>query len=737
MSAHPSTSSGYPSQRHGKPHPIPSQNGGGNGYPSQGRGSPLSVPLAPQVARLLASSPEAAPELAALSARNVACKAESGASPALQMTAPVRPKDTFLQQPKRPPLPDSGVRPPAIGATPTPNRKTAASATSTGAPPVPRRPVRHSATAGGSSGSRNSASRDRKKSLSSSAQVSEPKGTSGSLAVLTEAIVLLDREDGGSLSDVTQLHFRQKGLTSLQLPGTVDFGELISLRVLSLSHNALSDIAPVADLPMLIDLNVNHNQIKDLSPAFQCEGLEVLLAANNRLSSVAGLELENLRHLSLYKNELSDLEAVVQVLEKLHGLRKLDIGGNPCADDPSQSYGIVRALPRLAELDGEMLGKVDRVLAEEFFSCASELGFNERPCSSAGRPQTAPAPSATRKRRQHRPSPSPSRDGSAKRGSRSRSPSPFIPASASASSTGSGFGARTSPPPVEGDVLAIIREQTSQVEAARLQIQTVQVDCENLRRQICILREREPTLGLTGLKEKKQQLSEENRLMHERVAENQRLREVLAEKEAELSAKRLAEGLPEERPRTARPQSSCGPASASTAAEAILELSGRLQSEAGSHPSSRGSDTGGGLRGSWKRQDETEADLRFRNHLLRRELERTKERIAQSQIDACTAVLGQDLVSVSSGNQVSASSGALPPRPRTAAARSSQGAARSESDEQCQDLDKLLQHNTDSLQQLTGQLRQTELAMGLQRPMTTGHLQRPRMAGTGSSAVME
>merc|ERR1719263_1797412 len=128
--------------------------------------------------------------------------------------------------------------------------------------------------------------------------------------------------------------------------------------------------------------------------------------------------------------------------------------------------------------------------------------------------------------------------------------------------------------------------------------------------------------------------------MHVHVAENQKLREVLAQKEAKLSAKRLAEGLPEERPRpgTARPRSSYGTASASSAAEAILELSERLQSEATS---------GSRL----VRQEATAADLRFRNHLLRREIERTKERIDQQRADSCTAILGRELVGAVVGQE--------------------------------------------------------------------------------------
>jgi hypothetical protein len=160
------------------------------------------------------------------------------------------------------------------------------------------------------------------------------------------------------------------------------------------------------------------------------------------------------------------------------------------------------------------------------------------------------------------------------------------------------------------------------------------------------------------------------------------------------------------------------------AAEAILELSGRLQSEASDLPTSSGS----GSSARDKRQEETEADLRFRNHLLRRELERTKERIAQLGQDSCAAVLGQELVMVPGGTHASEASQQRIRRPNTAAVRSVPLTASTESGQTSKDLDDLLQKNEHSLQQLTGQLRKTELVMGQQRPMTTGHLQRAGMS---------
>ena len=175
------------------------------------------------------------------------------------------------------------------------------------------------------------------------------------------------------------------------------------------------------------------------------------------------------------------------------------------------------------------------------------------------------------------------------------------------------------------------------------------------------------------------------------------------------------------RPGSARPRSSCGPASASSAAEAVLELSGRLQNEAGNCSSPHGC----GAASQVMRKEITAADLRFRNHLLRRELQRTKERIGQLRTESCAAMLGQELVGAAPGQLPAQrswwtvgqeASERQPRRPRTAAPKLGQSVAR-ESARDSTDLDGLLHHNAQNLQELTGRLRATELAMGLQRPI--------------------
>ena len=109
--------------------------------------------------------------------------------------------------------------------------------------------------------------------------------------------------------DSTQLILRRKGLRDLQ---ALHFPHRATLRIVSLSHNALEDLGPISTLPCLEELNVNQNRLGDLSAVCACPLLKVLLAANNRVTTVGGLEeLPRLRRLSLYSNLLPDLDTLL------------------------------------------------------------------------------------------------------------------------------------------------------------------------------------------------------------------------------------------------------------------------------------------------------------------------------------------------------------------------------------------------------------------------------------------
>ena len=185
-----------------------------------------------------------------------------------------------------------------------------------------------------------------------------------------------------------------------------------------------------------------------------------------QVDDIDGLEALNLRRLSLFRNLLPDLEALLVTVQAFPQLESLDLGGNPCFQDAAQRHGVVRALPGLKELDGEVLTSVDRQLAIEFFACAEEAGLEGRPGTSCGlRPKTAPVHAARAP-----DAPVRGRERSSSRRSRGSARSP---------SCGS---------PITDNVESIARFQ-DYVQALQLRLQTTQVECENLTRQIQTLRQ--------------------------------------------------------------------------------------------------------------------------------------------------------------------------------------------------------------------------------------------------------
>eukprot|EP00438_Fugacium_kawagutii_P021110 Skav213900 [mRNA] locus=scaffold1439:60857:72688:- [translate_table: standard] len=413
-------------------------------------------------------------------------------------------------------------------------------------------------------------------------------------------------EDSKEAEPAEQLILRRKGLTTLP----VDVSQCRTLRVLSASHNALVDISPVAHLSLLEELNVNHNQLTDLAPVVHCKSLRILLASNNRISEIDGLEeLLSLYRLSLFQNMLADLDAVLERLQVCQNLQSLDLGGNPCFQDVAHRHVMVKGLPNLTELDGEAVANVDRQLAAEFFLCAEEFGF-ERPGSSAGsRPKTAPVKtlsmagsSAASGFKADRSSRSQSRPRSSNRGSRS--------SSRARSNSPDPFSEVREVPVVTDDVPDSVLRFRQYVQALQLRLQTTQVDCENLVRQIQQLRQdtNEPILGVANLRQKLSKLEEDNASMHAQAEWNRKMRLELEEKEIELSQKRQALGLPELRPGTGRPGTAA-------AVEAVLAMT----------------------------EPSTVEAFKSKCRLLKRDLEVERERTMQLRAKACSQILGREV----------------------------------------------------------------------------------------------
>jgi len=254
---------------------------------------------------------------------------------------------------------------------------------------------------------------------------------------------------------------------------------------------------------------------------------------------------------------------------------------------------------------------VDRALAEEFLVAVSELGFE-----AERRPKTAPA--ATEIGRGLSSSP-------LKRGSW------LIDKEANKTGVSSTTSSTAKALPQDREALA------AHVEALHLRLRTVQVECENLRRQLSEQRRSEPDLDAAALRDELATLEGRARDMHSLMDQNLQERQEIERLEAEYHRKRLELGVPEEsqRPSSAlRPRTGLSghrPGSAGAVAEAMMRLStATLES---------------GAERALKMPQSTKAELQARNAALKRELRLCTQEMSELRTGACSVALGRPLSS--------------------------------------------------------------------------------------------
>ena len=87
--------------------------------------------------------------------------------------------------------------------------------------------------------------------------------------------------------------------------------------------------------------------------------LRELYLHDNAIESIAGCNfglLPVLRHLTLSRNQLRDLETTLDELSTCQDLRILDIFENPCTERPEVRLEVIAALPTLSRRCARVLG---------------------------------------------------------------------------------------------------------------------------------------------------------------------------------------------------------------------------------------------------------------------------------------------------------------------------------------------------------------------------------------------
>jgi len=508
-------------------------------------------------------------------------------------------------------------------------------------------------------------------------------GPAAPLGDLTEEGVLAAAGEGGErIEEVSQLVLRERNLRSLMTPGSVDFAQLVSLEVLSLSHNLLEDIGPLSVLSSLVEVNLNFNNISDLSPLYECELLEKLFASHNCVASVAGLDVgcPRLRELSLFANRLTDAQELLTMLRGLPELRVLDVGQNECSASPAQRYTLLQELPSLERLDGKGLSVLDQRLASAFFAGQGD------DASQVSRPVTAPSVCA----RPRPPLPPTAASGVAQlvgplpgqklRSSRanriddmlvrSREPSPEV-------MDGSTIPV-LNPQEIDlRDPQAALRVLTAHSQALRRRLGTLQMERDSLRFQIRCLRQDGQEAQPDHIREQVARLETENRNLVAVEDEREQLQARLGVVERELGA-------------IDAPHDAWGPPSIVADPDILAQL-------------------------RWENRL-----LEKRYYRMKRYNEQVRHGLLSARLKTCEGLGNGKVSSYSAAFNTTAAVGALAKQPRAEEA----GAEAVDIE-----LEELIAENESRLGKLRGELRETITASGRREKLQPP----PRVGGAGAS----
>ncbi|XP_054283560.1 leucine-rich repeat-containing protein 43-like [Macrosteles quadrilineatus] len=134
---------------------------------------------------------------------------------------------------------------------------------------------------------------------------------------------------------------------------------LVDLEVLVLAGNCLLSCTGVSLPRRLMVLELCSNRLTDItSLADNSPPLLYLGLARNRLTSgvLEPLRMfEFLYHLDLAQNNIEDMTQLVTACSQLKNLSSLVLIGNPCSMSPNYPTYIMRNIPKLIFLDGELL----------------------------------------------------------------------------------------------------------------------------------------------------------------------------------------------------------------------------------------------------------------------------------------------------------------------------------------------------------------------------------------------
>lgn len=131
----------------------------------------------------------------------------------------------------------------------------------------------------------------------------------------------LTPEDVAKISQVTASDRKINSLAGLE--------HCISVQLIDLGKNEISDLTPLAGLKLLQSLSLNENKIESIEPLKDLEKIQLLDLSGNQIKDISPIaKMKNIRTVYLSNNQIED----VQVLGELPKIWTLYLKANPIKD---------------------------------------------------------------------------------------------------------------------------------------------------------------------------------------------------------------------------------------------------------------------------------------------------------------------------------------------------------------------------------------------------------------------
>ncbi|XP_019060995.1 leucine-rich repeat and IQ domain-containing protein 1 [Fukomys damarensis] len=140
------------------------------------------------------------------------------------------------------------------------------------------------------------------------------------------------------------------------------------LQVLKLQGNYLSKLPSLGNHVLLRELNLDDNSISTLEAfsSYWLPLLQHLTISQNSLTKIVPLfHFISLEKLDVSSNCLSDLESAMKWFDACYSLRELSLTGNPLLQEINWRHSLLKMLPDLRVLNGNMLSSSSEIHTEE------------------------------------------------------------------------------------------------------------------------------------------------------------------------------------------------------------------------------------------------------------------------------------------------------------------------------------------------------------------------------------